>query len=530
MIPINVIYARKSTESDDRQVLSIDSQVQELRALAARKGLVVAEVLTEAHSAKSPGRPVFGRLMRRVERGQIRTIICWKMDRLARNHYDTGAVLQALADRKLHEVITSDRTYTSDGNDRFMGNFELGIATKFIDDLRANVRRGNRARFQRGWPNYVPPLGYLNDKATKTIIKDPERFDLVRRMWELLLTGVYRPAQICRVANETWGFRTRKYRRVGGKPLALSVLYALLSNRFYTGIIALRSGETFPGAFPAMVTREEFDRVQELLGRPGRHRPKRHEFPFTGLIRCGNCGAMITAEEHVKPSGRRYVYYRCSHNRTGKPCRESAVSGSELESQIVSVLERLAIPEKVLTWVLAKVSDSVRAETNRRESARKMLAGSMNAIRSDSENLLSLRLRDLVTDEVYLAKKGDLDVRRQQMEARLAAPERSDEELSNLTTKTFEFTARAIAIFRSGSGVQRRMILEAIGLNSELRARKLRIQLKNPFQLIAEAGSISNWCRTPEDVRTWLQDTSEYFALPFIDTAAASQSGAVPLL
>ena len=114
-MPSPVIYARKSSESEDRQVLSIDSQIQELKLLALRQGLQVGDVLTEAHSAKAPGRPVFGQLMRRVDRGEIGAILCWKLDRLARNHADTGRVLQALADHRLDSVITPDRTYTGDG-------------------------------------------------------------------------------------------------------------------------------------------------------------------------------------------------------------------------------------------------------------------------------------------------------------------------------------------------------------------------------------------------------------------------------
>src|ERR1044072_3817142 len=175
-MPTHVIYARKSTESEDKQVLSIDSQIQELQLVARKRGLNVTEVLTESKSAKAPGRPIFGTLMKRVHRGEIAAVLCWKMDRLARNHFDTGQVLQALADGKLPMVITSDRTYTADGNDRFLGNFELGMATKYIDDLRQNVKRGNRARFQRGWPNFRPPHGYIEDPRTKTVVRDPERW------------------------------------------------------------------------------------------------------------------------------------------------------------------------------------------------------------------------------------------------------------------------------------------------------------------------------------------------------------------
>ena len=151
-----VIYARKSTESEDKQILSIDSQVAELEKIALHHEVAIAEVLTESRSAKAPGRPVFGRLMDRVYAGTIGGILAWKMDRLARNHYDTGLLLQALAGGQLERIITSDGVKTSSSNDRLMGTMDLALATTFIDDLRANVKRGNRMRFERGWPNFPP--------------------------------------------------------------------------------------------------------------------------------------------------------------------------------------------------------------------------------------------------------------------------------------------------------------------------------------------------------------------------------------
>lgn len=513
-MPSYVIYARKSTESEDRQVLSIDSQVRELQSHAARRGLRVAEVLTEAHSAKAPGRPVFGALMRRVRRGEIQGIVCWKMDRLARNHLDTGSILQALADGQLQEVITADRTYTRDGNDRFMGSFELGMATKFIDDLRANVRRGNRARFQRGWINYPPPMGYMNDLATKTVVKDPERSELVRRMWELLLTGAYRPDQILKTANETWAFRTRRRKRTGGKPLYRSTLYRMFRDPFYMGIIRLRSGETFPGAHPPMVTKEEFDRVQEMLGRPGRPRPQKHEFPFAGLLRCGGCGAGVTAEEHVKPSGRRYVYYRCTRRKPGVVCREPAVSGRALDEQLTQVLSRISVPKRALTWILRRVDRALRSEESRREATRDMLEKALGDTRREMDNLVSLRLRDLVADDSFATKKQEIDARRIGLEVKLAAPPRSQEEIARLTVETFNFAARAAETFCAGSGVRKRMIIEAVCLNPTLKGRVLLTELKNPFRIIAGTGSCRDWWTLWDDVRTWIRDTTEYFDIP----------------
>lgn len=512
-----VIYARKSSESEDRQVLSIDSQIHELQALASRRGLHVSDVLTESKSAKAPGRPVFGELMQRVRRGRIRGIICWKMDRLARNHLDTGAVLQSLADHKLEEVITSDRTYTPDGNDRFMGNFELGMATKYIDDLRANVKRGIRARLQRGWISHVPSPGYLTDPGTKEIVKDPERFDLIRRAMHLVVTGSIRPAQALTILNQQWGFQTRRTKRSGGKPLARARFYHMLRDPFYMGLIRLRSGETLPGAHPPMLTKEEFDRIQELLGVPGRPRPQRHEFAFTGLIRCGACGAMVTAEEHVKPSGRRYVYYRCTRNRTGKPCREPAISEGDLEEQLLAILQRVCIPPRALALVLRRVNGASAREAEVRLAARKMLEQSLAMVQREIVNLRSLRVRDLVDDQAFVAETRAAEERRAKLLTQLEAPPRSQDEIQAQTVETFRFAARAAQVLQSGTIVQRRMILRATGLNPEIASKKLRMLLKNPFQRIAEGASSHSWWACADDVRTWIQDTTEYFCVPDLD-------------
>ncbi len=505
--------------------MSIDSQIHELQALAARRGIRIGEVLTEAQSAKAPGRPIFGDLMRRIRRGEIAGVLCWKMDRLARNHMDTGALLQALADEKLAEVVTSDRTYTRDGNDRFMGGFELGMATKYIDDLRANVRRGNRARLARGWINHNPPLGYLLDPVSKTIIRDPDRFDLVRRMWELILTGTMRPTQVLHIANNEWGLRTRRFKRIGGKPLSRSLFFRMLGHPFYMGVIRLRNGETFPGAHPSMVSREEFEHVQQLLGRPGRERPKRHQFPFAGFIKCGACGGTVTAEEHVKPSGKRYVYYHCSRRKAGVTCREPAIPGPVLEDQITQRLQQLSLPSGVMQWVTQHVQIDLARDDERWRAVRATIEKTLTATQREGETLLDLRLRDLMSDDDYAQRKRAIDERVRSLQAKITAPERTPEQIGELTLKTFDFAAHVVQRFRAGTRVQKRMILEATGSNYVLGSRKLLLQAKEPFRTIADSRSGSNWSATVDAVRTWIQDTTEFFKLPDLDAARDMDTG-----
>src|SRR5262249_55120957 len=158
---------------------------------------------------------------------------------------------QALADGSLERVITSDGVKTSDGNDRLMGTFELAMATKFIDDLRANVKRGNRTRLENGWPNYRPPLGYLNDQIKKIVYKDEQRFPLVRQMWDLLLAGM-RPKDIVREAR-SWGLTSPQRAKSGGTLVGRSTVYRLFTDRYYAGYIDLKDGRSYLGAHQPMI-------------------------------------------------------------------------------------------------------------------------------------------------------------------------------------------------------------------------------------------------------------------------------------
>ena len=286
------IYCRKSSEAEDRQVLSIESQEGALRQIAEKFRVPVQEVLTEAMSAKAPGRPVFNQMMQRLYKGEAAGIICWKLDRLARNPVDGGSIIWAIKQHHIR-VITPAQTYSHDEDNVILMYVEFGMAQKYVDDLSKNVKRGLETKIKKGGYPGVAPMGYLNhvDQMTgeKYLIKDPERFPVIRRMWDMMLTGLYTPPQILYLANQQWGFRTRKTRKTGGNPLARSSIYKILTSPFYYGYFEApkNSGQWHKGNHEPMVTQAEYDSVQAFLGRKGNPRPsKRRSFPFTGLIHC----------------------------------------------------------------------------------------------------------------------------------------------------------------------------------------------------------------------------------------------------
>ncbi len=341
-----LLYARKSSESEDRQVQSIDDQINRLRELASDLKLNVAGICTEAKSAKKPNsRPIFDEVMGKIEKGEANGILCWQINRLSRNPIDSGKISWLLQQSILKSIQTIDRQYLPDDN-VLLFNVESGMANQYILDLRKNVKRGLDSKVAKGWLPSLAPLGYLNKDGI--IVEDPERFGLIGKMWDLMLTGSYAPLKILGKANKEWGLTTRKLKRIGGKELSRAGIYRIFTNIFYAGIIDY-GGKQFKGSHKPIITMEEYDRVQYLLGRKGKPRPKTHEFAYTGLMRCKICGCLYTAETKtklIKKTGKlkEYTYYHCTRKKTNLNCpQRKNLPLSALEEKIELEVDKYAI-------------------------------------------------------------------------------------------------------------------------------------------------------------------------------------------
>ena len=413
-MPTYITYCRKSSESEERQALSIESQVKELKDLAHRLDLDVTEILTESQSAKYPGRPVFNEMTKRLYKGEVKGVLCWKLDRSVRNPIDGAALIWALDRGNLSEIVTPYGTLRNNSNDKFLMQLEFGMAKKYVDDLSDNVKRGNRAKLERGWLPGLAPVGYLNEPTERTIVKDPARFPLVRNMWDLLLRGV-NPSEILRIADEEWGFRTRILGRMGGKPLNPSGLYYLFGNPFCYGLIERKDG-VHMGKHEPMITEEEYWKAQGILGRKGVPRPKNHQFAFTGLIRCAECGSMITAEEKDKKSGRHYVYYRCTKKKKAGSCRQKYVNAKDLEAQISDYLGMIHVSDRLFTLAIDYLKGKGEEEKKKCLSIEQSLEKARRDCQRKLDNLNQMRLADLIDDQEYLKEKRTLLDRKIQLD------------------------------------------------------------------------------------------------------------------
>lgn len=474
-----VLYARKSSESEERQVQSIDDQRRVMLEFAAARGLEIVEEITESKSAKAPGqRPGFDRLLSLIERGKAEGILCWQVNRLTRNPIDAGKLSWLLQNGVLHCIQTPDKQYLPSDN-VLLFSIETGTATQYILDLKKNVARGTNTKLAAGWSPHRAPEGYKNNLYNHTIEADGERFVLLQRAWQLVAAGTHTPAHVIRLLNDQWGYRTRPTHKGGNKPLSRSAGFRIFASIFYTGHFQ-HGGQLYPGKHPAMVTLSEYEQAQRRIAeQSGKAHIQRHTFAYAGLMRCGKCGLGITAEQQGGRHGKgAWVYYHCA-NKT-KTCTKKSIREDVLEQEIDACLARITITDEFRQIVTTLLEKWITQEFGSLEAQYGQQQKSLADGEKRLNELIEMRLRGLIDDALFSAKQTQLH--REVGALRLSVRE-TQERLDN-TRETvhaaLDFRQQARAQFLAGDQDRRREIARALGVRYVVTEGKVFIEM-NPL-------------------------------------------------
>jgi DNA invertase Pin-like site-specific DNA recombinase len=249
------IYCRKSTEEEERQILSIEAQLQELRDFARQNGLLVVREFTESKTAKEPGREIFNHMLAQIEQDKAQGILAWNPDRLARNSVDGGRIIYLVDTGKIQSLKFPTFWFEPTPQGKFMLSVAFGQAKYYTDNLRENILRGIRQKIRRGELSAKAPLGYFNEPRLRTIEPDPKTFKRVQKCLEAFATGNYTLSQI-RDKMFSLGLVGKE-----GKPLHLSTIQHILTNPFYYGHFRYR-GEIHQGSHKPMISKKLFTRYK----------------------------------------------------------------------------------------------------------------------------------------------------------------------------------------------------------------------------------------------------------------------------
>jgi site-specific DNA recombinase len=429
-----------------------------------------------------------------IERGLADGILAWHPDRLARNSVDGGRIIYLVDQKVIKDLRFPTLRFDNNAQGKFMLSIVFGQSKYYIDALSENIRRGIRLKLSKGiWPQWAP-IGYLNDRKTRTIIIDEGKAPFIKRVFELYSTGEYTLGDIRNKINPL-GMAGRK-----DKPLSISQYQTMLKNPLYYGVFRYK-GEVYEGTHEPIITKKLFDRCQEVMRLRGKHKePQTKIFVLKGLMRCGECGRSITAELQ-----KGHIYYRCTKRLTN--CKQKYVREEALAAQIKSFIQKVSLSDKWTNRIIEKLEKDRNASLHSSLSQQQNLENKVKEIDAKISKLIDVYLDGALTLEEYQAKKETFinEKKKLQESARDFAAGNNSwfEPAKELVTSL----NRARCAIEEGNLESQKEFLQKIGSNFILKERRLNFSAEGTFRLFFEATPFPNWRCSCDEVRSFYRQS-----------------------
>ncbi len=481
------LYARKSTEDDDKQVMSIEAQLFELREFAHKENLEILEEFTESKSAKKPGREKFGEMMSRIESMDGTGILAWHPDRLARNSIDGGRVIYAVDTTKIISLRFPTFWFEPTPQGLFMLQVAFGQSKYYSDNLSENINRGIRQKLRRGEWLTKAPFGYVNNVKTRNIEPDVVKAKIIVRAFEEFAKGNHGLVSLGEFLSEHGIFQSN------GTPLAKASVFRILRNKAYLGLTK-HYDEYFPGSFTPILSSDLFEAVQKRLTERSKPRKTKvgHNFPFTGLLRCAECGSMITAQWATNRFGAKYRYYRCSKKKG--ICAQEYLREDSLVFQLKEQLQKISLPDEWTDWMMKQTDEWDKEEKVSSGSQLGRIKENERETEQKLDELVSLYLDGDIPRENYIFKKNELLRQKMSLVEKLNSARANRKNWVEPLREWILDMQKATQLKTSDNFFEIRDYFKKIGTNPQLRDKSVSISFCPPteFTCARKAGENFN--------------------------------------
>ena len=485
-----VNLASVSTEEQKEAGNSLPAQQARLRAYVERTPrLELDKEFIFDESAYKEHREEFGKVIDYISSfKEVVALCCDKVDRLTRDFLVGLPALERLRrEGRIELHFPSDNLVLhkdSPATDLFHFNIAVSLAQYYSNAISDNVKRSLEQKRRNGDWNGKPRIGYINidlENGKKDIVPDPERAHLVQKLFELYATGGYSTTTLCQKITQI-GLRSRD-----GNKLWRSNIELILKDTFYYGMAYSKKHGYYPHRYQTLITRELFDKCQEV--RSGRSRKPSKEiskpFVFKGLLTCKNCGCLLSPEMKVKKSGLTFIYYGCT-NAKGI-CKRVYVPEGTLLAPIKEVFEAFKrMPREVQDRLVSELRALNEGETEFHQREIERIRSEYDKAQKRIDALLEMRLDKSITHDDYDKKLQELKDKQYRLNVELDEYTKADHQYHIHVSTVLNLSRRIGDLFESSELIEKRAILGFLLQNPTVSGKKLEFTLRKPFDTVLE--------------------------------------------
>ncbi len=478
-----LLYVRVST-TDQEGGYSLDAQEKLGRDYAARNGLTIEKTWKVSESAYKLDRKYFTELIEYTKKNNIKNIIFDVPDRMTRNMYDFLKIdeLAKKQDVVIH-FSRANKTYSKNSKpeDEFMLGIEALVARKYSSDISARAKIGMASKVEDGGYCHVAPVGYLNNIITHKIEIDPVKAPFVKKAFEMLASGHYSLNMICDTLYEQ-GFRSKR-----GHRMRRGRIQDMFKNPVYYGAMRWH-GKVYPADHTPIISKELFDKVQDIT----RKRPivtnKQERFPLNSLVSCGICGCRVIGGIYKK----KYRFYHCTFSN-GKHKDYHYIREDKLEQMMAAHLEKAIPPDAMLDYIAETIRRDSSTSLEYAENRLKNLYSDKKTLEARLGRLYDDKLDNKITEGFWQAKDADIKRQMSAIEAEIRELTRNNPETVEKGLTALELVKGLMPQYKNGDLKKKAEILKTVHSNFTYDGENLSPVYKKPFDVFAEGLVCTKW-------------------------------------